>query len=80
MSNDKKSTQGQKFIDKARELGADENEAAFGDKLKRLAQPKPMTMKNPGQVTGVFHEASIINAVVRLNSDQFSEPTVTFRI
>lgn len=49
MYNDKKSTQGQKFTDKARELGADENEAAFGDKLKRLAQPKTKTKKTPAK-------------------------------
>ena len=36
-----KNSQREKFIDKARELGVDENEAAFDDKLKRLARAKP---------------------------------------
>ena len=34
-------TQSKKFIDKARELGVDEDEAAFDEKLKRLAKTKP---------------------------------------
>jgi hypothetical protein len=33
-------SQKQKFIDTARELGADEDEKAFADKLKKLAQPR----------------------------------------
>ena len=42
MSKGKKATQSQKFIDKARELGADEGEAAFEDKLRRIvSKPKP---------------------------------------
>ena len=36
-----KISQREKFIDKARELGVDEDEAAFNDKLRRLAQAKP---------------------------------------
>lgn len=36
-----KSEQSQKFIAKARELGCDESEAAFDEKLKRLAKAKP---------------------------------------
>jgi hypothetical protein len=37
--------QSQRFIDTARELGCDEDEAAFEEKLKRIAMAKP-TMKN----------------------------------
>ena len=33
--------QQQKFIDKARELGCDDDEAAFDDKLRRVAKQKP---------------------------------------
>lgn len=40
-SKAKKGTQSQKFIDLAREVGADENERAFKEKLKRLAKAKP---------------------------------------
>ncbi len=38
---DRKSKQGGKFIDKACEIGVDQDEAAFDDKLKRLARAKP---------------------------------------
>ena len=34
-------SQRDKFIDKAREIGCDENEAAFDEKLKQLAKAKP---------------------------------------
>jgi len=33
--------QSQKFIDKAKELGADEDEKAFEDKLRRIAKQQP---------------------------------------
>lgn len=33
--------QSERFIDKARELGCDEDEAVFDDKLRRIAQAKP---------------------------------------
>lgn len=36
-----KRTQRQKFIDKARELEADEDEEAFKRKLKRIAKQRP---------------------------------------
>ena len=41
----KPSQQSQKFIDKARELGVDEDEAAFDEKLAAIAgqKPKPKT-------------------------------------
>lgn len=49
-------SQGRKFIDTARELGCDEDEAAFDDKLKRIArhkpppdEPKKPATKKPGQ-------------------------------
>ncbi len=41
MVPDQPKSQKQKFIDTARELEADENEAAFDEKLKRLAKAKP---------------------------------------
>lgn len=34
-------TQSQKFTDKAKELGADEDEKSFDDKLRRIARQKP---------------------------------------
>ncbi len=34
----KQTEQSQKFIDKAKELGADEDEKAFEEKLKRMTQ------------------------------------------
>ena len=46
-------SQRDKFVDKARELGADEDEAAFEDKLKRIAragpQPKPGERKKASE-------------------------------
>mgnify|MGYP001212257430 CR=1 FL=1 len=38
-------SQSDKFIKKARELGADEEEAAFDDKLRRLTKAKPQPKK-----------------------------------
>jgi hypothetical protein len=34
--------QSKRFIETARELGCDEDEAAFDEKLKRIATAKPM--------------------------------------
>ena len=45
---DKKRSQRQKFIDKARELETDEDEQSFADKLKRIAKQQP-TEKKPGK-------------------------------
>ena len=42
----KKTAQTQKFIDKARELGCDEDEAAFAAKLKAVAGQKPKPKKD----------------------------------
>jgi len=39
--NEKPKSQRDKFIDKARELGADEDEAAFEKKLRRIARQVP---------------------------------------
>lgn len=36
----KKPTQKDKFIETARELGCDESEAAFNDKLKKMVKPE----------------------------------------
>lgn len=33
-------SQGKRFIDKARELGCDEDEAAFEDRLRKIAKAK----------------------------------------
>ena len=46
MSKGKKATQSQKFIDKARELGCDEDEAAFDAKLKAVAGQKSKPKKD----------------------------------
>jgi hypothetical protein len=35
-------SQSERFIETARELGCDEDEAAFDEKLKRIATAKPM--------------------------------------
>lgn len=37
--------QRQRFIETARELGCDEDEAAFDEKLKRIATVKPKTKR-----------------------------------
>jgi hypothetical protein len=37
--------QSQRFIDTARELGCDEDEAAFDEKLKRIAEAKPASKR-----------------------------------
>jgi hypothetical protein len=41
-------TQRQRFVETARALGCDEDEAAFGEKLKKLVPPRP----KPGTETG----------------------------
>jgi hypothetical protein len=43
---DDKRTQKQKFIDTARELGCDEDEKSFDDKLRRIAKVKPKDAKS----------------------------------
>jgi hypothetical protein len=35
------SEQSKRFIEKARELGCDEDEAAFGERLRKIAKAKP---------------------------------------
>lgn len=37
----KEKSQAEKFKDLAREIGADENEESFRDKLRRIAKQKP---------------------------------------
>lgn len=39
-------TQSEKFIEAARELGCDESESAFDEKLKKLAEHKPESEKS----------------------------------
>jgi hypothetical protein len=39
--------QRQRFIETARELGCDEDEAAFEEKLKRIATAKPKSLPKP---------------------------------
>lgn len=43
MTNEKPLTQHARFIETARALGCDENEAAFDEKLKVIARHKPKT-------------------------------------
>lgn len=40
-SKESQTDQSKRFIETARELGCDEDEAAFDEKLKRIAQTKP---------------------------------------
>ena len=42
MDNPKPKSQIDKFRDLAREIGADEDEAAFGETLKQVAKPQPV--------------------------------------
>jgi hypothetical protein len=42
-----KESQRQRFIETARELGCDEDEAAFEEKLKRIATAKPKPKSKP---------------------------------
>lgn len=44
-SPDNDITQRQKFIDAAHQAGCDENEAAFTDKLRRIAKQQPKEEK-----------------------------------
>ena len=39
--------QHKRFVETARELGCDEDEAAFDEKLRRIASVKPATTKRP---------------------------------
>lgn len=41
-------TQSERFIEAARALGCDEDEAAFDEKLKRIAQAKPKPKDQAG--------------------------------
>lgn len=43
-----KKTQHEKFVDLARELGADESEEAFVRKLRKIAEPEPKPSKKKG--------------------------------
>ena len=45
MNDQPKKTQKQKFIDTARELGCDEDDKSFDDKLRRIAKHKPKEEK-----------------------------------
>jgi hypothetical protein len=42
-----KADQHRRFIETARELGRDEDEAAFNEKLKRIATAKPKPKRAP---------------------------------
>ena len=48
MGKPNKKPQTQKFVDKARELGCDEDEAAFEKRLKRIVPRKP---KSKGKIS-----------------------------
>ena len=43
----KKDSQAEKFMRLAREIGADEDEAAFRDRLRRIAKAKPKEKEAP---------------------------------
>jgi len=43
--------QSEQFIKAARELGVDEDDAAFVEKLKKIAKAKPPAPKKPQRVT-----------------------------
>lgn len=45
MPENKVKTQKQKFIDMAKELGCDEDDKSFDDKLRRIAKHKPKQEK-----------------------------------
>jgi hypothetical protein len=45
MTTKDQSSQADRFIETARELGCDEDEAAFEEKLKRIATAKPRATK-----------------------------------
>jgi|ERR1700720_3136719 hypothetical protein len=47
-----KKPQSQRFIETARELGCDEDEAAFDEKLKRIATVKPKSRRASKPATG----------------------------
>jgi hypothetical protein len=46
MASGPKPTQKEKFIDKARELGCDEDEAAFEKRLRKIAKATPPPHKD----------------------------------
>ncbi len=46
MSKTQKKVQAEKFRQVARELGCDEDEAAFDDKLRRIAKSPPIKADN----------------------------------
>ncbi len=41
--------QSEKFKELAREVGADESESAFEDRLRQVAKPKPKQEKTPDE-------------------------------
>ena len=50
MTKSKQKSQAQKFIDKARELGAGDDGAAFERKLKRIAKAGPQSPPKPKKI------------------------------
>ena len=44
----RKKTQHEKFVELAREVGADESEDAFARKLRKIAKPAPKPSKKKG--------------------------------
>ena len=47
MSEEKTKTQHERFVEAARQLGCDEDEAAFEEKLKDIARQKPKDDATP---------------------------------
>jgi hypothetical protein len=52
MAKSASKSQSQKFKDLAREIGADEDEKAFEDKLRRIARQKPDKASDTGKPSG----------------------------
>lgn len=52
MSERKDKLQKDKFIEAAKQLGCDESEAAFNEKLKKLAKQQPEPEKPKGKRNG----------------------------
>lgn len=61
-------SQSEKFKDAARKAGADEDEAAFEDKLKRLAKAKPKSPQDKQKSSGShgFNDEAIKRAEQKL--------------
>ena len=73
----KPATQGQKFIDLARESGADEDGRAFKDKLRRIAKQKPVTVNRPKSDKGRSKLPSPISLAVGAGTHRTAPSTTS---